>query len=84
MTTQHAIHMRVKVLPGGQIALVLPELAGSPGHEVEVIVLLPQTPPDERRFSALDILANVPEKRGWQSAEEVAVYLQEERGGWES
>ena len=75
---QTALRMRTKVLPGGRVEFVSPELEA--GQTVEVVVL--RSSPAERR-SAVDILAEAPGQRLFKTAKEVDDYIKEERASWD-
>lgn len=77
---QSAIHLITTILPGGRIEIASPELAA--GQRVEVIVLLPQADASARR-SALDVLAEAPGHRVFETAEEVDAHVREERDSWD-
>ncbi len=72
------IHQRVTVQAGGKVEFDCPEL--EPGETVEVVVL---RSPAEARRSVVDILAEAPGNRLFQTAAEVDAYIQEERMSWE-
>ena len=72
------IHQRVTVQAGGRVEFDCPEL--EPGETVEVVVL---RSPAEARRSVVDILAEAPGNRLFQTAAEVDAYIQEERMSWE-
>lgn len=78
-----AFRMTTKVRAGGKVELVIPQL---PSEEmVEVIILFPL---DETSLlscpkrSVLEILAETPGHRVFQTASDVEKYLQEEHGAW--
>jgi len=77
---QTILRLKATVSTAGKIEIVAPQLL--PGEAVEILILLPEASEVERR-SALDILAEAPGHRLFQTAEEVAAYLQEERQAWE-
>ena len=78
---QTALRLETTVLPGHRLeisALELPE-----GATVEVIVVLPETPPRPRQ-SMLEFLAALPlGPLLFKTPEEANRYLQEERDSWE-
>ena len=74
---QEVLHVRTTVLPGGKIEIVDQELPV--GESVDVVVS--QSPVSERR-SAVDILAEAPGHLVFKTAEDVAVYLAEEKEAW--
>jgi hypothetical protein len=77
---QNALHVKTKVLPGGKIEVT--DRALSAGEEVDVIVLLPESPVTARR-SAMDILAEAPGHRLFKTVADVEAYLQQEREAWD-
>lgn len=77
---QTALRMTTWVLPGGKIEITDARLPT--GKEVEVIALLPEAT-DETRRSIVDILAEAPGHLAFQTADEVDVYIREEREAWE-
>ena len=74
---QEVLHVRTTVLPGGKIEIVDQELPV--GESVDVVVS--QSPLSERR-SVVDILAEAPGHLVFKTAEDVAVYLAEEKEAW--
>jgi hypothetical protein len=77
---QTALRLKTTVLPGGKIEINATELA--PGESVEVIILMSEPTSDSRR-SAVDILAEAPGHRLFNSADEVDSYLRTERDEWD-
>ncbi len=77
---QAALHTIVKVQPGGRIEVADAQLPI--GQSVEVIVLLP-APHMMPRRSIMEILAEAPGHLAFQTAQEVDMYLREERDAWE-
>ena len=77
---QSAVKITTVVQSGGRVEVTAPELMS--GERVEVIILSFETAHPKRR-SVLDILADAPGHRLFKSAEEVDVYIREERGSWE-
>ena len=77
---QTALRLKTIVLPGGKIEIKATELA--PGESVEVIILMSEPTSDSRR-SAVDILAEAPGHRLFNSADEVDSYLRTERDEWD-
>lgn len=75
---QKALHVRATVQPGGRIEIVDQEL--TEGESVDVVIS--PTPAPSRR-SIMDILNSGPERRLFQTAEEVRAYLAEERASWD-
>ena len=77
---QSALHLKTTVLPGGKIEItdqILPS-----GEVVDVIILLPLVSETARR-SAVDILAEAPGHRLFNTAAEVDDYLRKERKAWD-
>ena len=77
---QTALKLSGTVQPGGRVEVSSPQLPL--GKAVEVIVLFPQEAEVTRR-SVADVLAEAPGQLAFQTAEEVAAYLQEEHAAWE-
>ena len=75
---QRALHVRTTVLPGGKIEIVDRELPV--GESVDVVVS--QSAASSRR-PIMEILNSGPERRLFQTAEEVRAYLAEERASWD-
>ena len=75
---QKALHIRTTVLPGGKIEIVDEELPV--GESVDVVVS--QSPASSRR-PIMEVLNGGPERRLFQTAEEVRAYLAEERASWD-
>lgn len=75
---QKALHLKTTVLPGGRIEIV--DQALPVGESVDVVV---SQPPDSAGRSALDILAEAPGHLVFETAEDVASYLKEERDSWD-
>ena len=76
---QKALHIRTTVQPGGKVEIVSPELEA--GQTVDVVVLHESS---ERGRSIMEILNSGPERRLFQTAEEVKAYLAEEKASWDS
>jgi hypothetical protein len=80
---QTALRMTTKVQTGGKVELIVPQL---PSEEmVEVIILFPLTETalsTSPKRSVLDILAEAPGHRLFQTAADVDQYLLEEHGAW--
>ena len=72
-----ALHIRTTVQPGGKVEIVSPELEA--GLTVDVVVL---HEPATGGRPILEILNSGPERRLFQSAEEVREYLSEEKVSW--
>ena len=78
---QTALRMETTVLPGHRLEISDPSLPE--GTKVEVIVVLPATPPP-RRGSMLEFLATLPPgPLLFKTPEDANRYLQEERDSWE-
>ncbi len=80
MTTQNALRVVTRVLPGGKIEFTNNQLPA--GQEVDVVVLFP-TENNAPRVSLLDVLADAPGGLVFRSAEEVDAHIKEERDAWE-
>ena len=74
---QKTLHIRTKVLPGGKIEIVNPEL--TVGEDVDVVVNSISSP---QRRSVVDILEEAPGGLLFKTAEDVASYLKEEKKSW--
>ena len=75
---QKALHIRTTVQPGGKGEVASPELEA--GQTVDVVVL------HESRVkgrSIMEILSSGPERRLFQTAEEVKAYLAQEKASWD-
>ena len=77
---QKVLHLRTTVLPGGRIEIVDQDL--SEGETVDVVVTASVPTPTPRR-SIMEILNSGPERRLFQTAEEVRAYLAEEKASWD-
>ena len=75
---QKVLHLRTTVLPGGRIEIVHQDL--SEGETVDVVVTASAPTP---RRSIMEILNSGPERRLFQTAEEVRAYLAEEKASWD-
>ena len=75
---QKALRIRTTVLPGGKVEFASPELEA--GQTVDVVVLHDSSM--EGR-SIMEILNGGPERRLFQTAEEVRAYLTEEKASWD-
>ena len=75
---QNALHIRTTVLPGGKVEIVSPELEA--GQTVDMVVLHES---NAKGRSIMEILNSGPERRLFQSAEEVNAYLAEENASWD-
>ncbi len=76
---QRALHLKTTVLPGGKIEIVDQSLPV--GESVDVVVSQSTQPAGQ---SAVDILAQAPGHLVFKTAEDVALYLKEERDTWDS
>lgn len=74
---QKALHIRTTVQPGGKVEFASPELDA--GQTVDVVVLHES---NVKGRSIMEILNSGPDRRLFQSAEEVEVYLEEEKASW--
>ena len=75
---QRVLHQKATVQPGGKVEVVSPEL--EVGQMVDVVVL------HESRLrgrSIMEILNSGPERRLFQTAEEVRDYLAEGKASWD-
>ena len=72
------LYLRTTVLPGGRIEIVDQDL--SEGETVDVVVTASASTP---RRSIMEILNSGPERRLFQTAEEVRAYLAEEKASWD-
>lgn len=75
---QKALHVRTTVLPGGKVEIVSPELEA--GQTVDVVVLHESSAGGR---SIMEILNSGPERRLFQTAEDVKAYLAEEKASWD-
>ena len=75
---QKTLHIRKTVQPGGKIEIVSPELEA--GQTVDVVVLHES---GRKGRSIMEILNSGPERRLFQTAEEVKAYLAEEKASWD-
>ena len=75
---QKALHVRTTVLPGGKVEFNSPELES--GQTVDVVVLHESS---VKGRSIMEILCSGPERRLFQTAEEVRAYLAEEKASWD-
>ena len=76
---QKTLHIRATVQPGGKVEFVSPELEA--GQTVDVVVLHES---GVKGRSVMEILNSGPERRLFQTAEEVREYLSEEKASWDS
>ena len=75
---QKVFHQKVTVLPGGKVEIVSPELEA--GQTVDVVVLHESS---VRSRSIMEIINGGPERRLFQTAEEVRAYLAAEKASWD-
>ena len=75
---QKVLHVRTTVQPGGKVEIVSPELEA--GQTVDVVVLHESS---VRGRSIMEILNSGPERRLFQTSEEVREYLAEEKESWD-
>ena len=75
---QKALHLRATVQPGGRVEIASPELEA--GQTVDVVVLHES---GVKGRSVMEILNSGPERRLFQTAEEVREYLSEEKASWD-
>ena len=75
---QKVLRMKTTVQPGGKVEIASPELEA--GQTVDVVVLHESS---QKGRSILEILNSRPERRLFQTAEEVKSYLAEERASWD-
>ena len=75
---QKALHIRATVQPGGKVEFTSPEL--EEGQTVDVVVLHDSS---AKGRSILEILNSGPERRLFQTVEEVKAYLAEEKASWD-
>lgn len=72
------LQQKTTVLPGGKVEIISPEL--QEGLTVDVVVL---HEPNASDRSVMDILNSGPERRLFQTAEEVRAYLAQEKASWD-
>ena len=75
---QKVFHKKVTVLPGGRVEIVNTELEA--GQTVDVVALHESS---VKGRSIMEILNSGPERRLFQTAEEVRAYLAEEKASWD-
>ena len=75
---QKELRVRTTVQPGGKVEFASPELEA--GQTVDVVVLHESR---EKGRSITEILNSGPERRLFQTAEEVKAYLAEEKASWD-
>lgn len=78
---QAALRIQTTILSGSKIEVIAPQL--EPGQRVEIIILVPEPSAPVRR-SVLDILGEAVGHRAFETAEDVARYLDEERSAWDN
>lgn len=76
---QKVLYQKATVQPGGKVEVVSPELEA--GQTVDVVVLHESS---TRGRSIMEILNSGPERRLFQTADEVKTYLVEEKASWDS
>ena len=76
---QRVLHQKATVRPGGKLEIVSAELEA--GQIVDVVVLHESGVTKGR--SIMEILNSGPERRLFQTAEEVKAYLAEEKASWD-
>ena len=76
---QKVLHQRATVRPGGKLEIVSDELEA--GQTVDVLVMHESSATGGR--SIMEILNSGPERRLFQTAEEVKAYLDEEKASWD-
>ena len=74
---QKALHVRTTVQQGGKVEFASPELEA--GQTVDVVVLHES---NAKGRPIMEILDSGPERRLFQTAEEVNAYLAEEKASW--
>ena len=75
---QKTLHIRTTVQPGGRVEFASPELEA--GQTVDVVVTHDA---NVKGRSVMEILNSGPERRLFQTAEEVKAYLAEEKASWD-
>ena len=75
---QKTLHVRTTVQPGGKVEFASPDLEA--GQTVDVVVLHESS---VRGRSIMEILNSGPERRLFQTAEEVKAYLAQEKASWD-
>jgi hypothetical protein len=75
-----ALHVKTRVLPGERVEIAVP---GLPEGELVDVFLVVGRREDAHPVSAIDVIKSLQGHRGFQSAEEVDRYLQEERDAWD-
>ena len=75
---QKALHVKTTVQPGGKVEFASPELEA--GQTVDVVVLHESS---AKGRSITEILNSGPERRLFETADEVKAYLAEEKASWD-
>ena len=75
---QEVLHIRTTVQQGGKVEIASPELEA--GQTVDVVVLHES---GVKGRSIMEILSSGPERRLFQTAEEVKAYLAQEKASWD-
>lgn len=75
-----ALRRSTRVLPGGRIEISDTQL--TPGYAVDVIVVVPDSPADDRP-SVVDVLARSPGHLAFKTAAAVDACVREEREAWD-
>ncbi|MGI4788096.1 MAG: hypothetical protein ACRYFS_04520 [Janthinobacterium lividum] len=76
---QTALILTTTVQPGGKVEVSNPQIPS--GNSAKIIALFPQEADIERR-AVIDVLAEALGHLAFQTAKEVASYIQEERDAW--
>lgn len=79
---QTALRMTTTVHAGGKVEFIVPQAAQE--ETLEIIVLFPEhrLAAARPKRSAMDILNDAPGNRLFRTADDVDVYLEEERNAW--
>ena len=75
---QRVFHLKTTVQPGGKVEFANPELEA--GQTVDVVVLHES---GVKGRPVMEILNSGPERRLFQTAEEVRAYLEDEKASWD-
>lgn len=75
---QKALYIRTTVRPGGKVEVASPELEA--GQAVDVVVLHQS---NAKGRPVMEILNSGPDRRLFQTAEEVRAYLAQEKASWD-
>jgi len=82
---QTALRTTTKVLAGGKVEIVVPQLSVNELVEVIIVFPTPQEPlATTMKRSALEILMAAPGPQIFKTAAEVETYLREERDTWDN